>query len=238
MRQVLLERGVVQQTKRWNTLRYMGRIPLLPIQRNGINTFLYAATSAKGRYFFMQCFKQFSDSANNLKKTRTLVITAMFVALNITLDLLNLRIQLTPDLRIGVGFVTSAMVGMLFGPVPAMTAGAAGDMIGWLVNPGGGGYFPGFTITAILAGMIWGLFLYQKKPSFLRLLTARLTISILLNIGLNSLWKMIYFGKAYTVASLLLSVWKNLLLLLPEALLLFVCAKLVTRLAQQMSIHR
>ena len=186
----------------------------------------------------MQYFKQFSDSANNLKKTRTLVITAMFVALNITLDLLNLRIQLTPDLRIGIGFVTSAMVGMLFGPVPAMTAGAAGDMIGWLVNPGGGGYFPGFTITAILAGMIWGLFLYQKKPSFLRLLTARLTISILLNIGLNSLWKMIYFGKAYTVASLLLSVWKNLLLLLPEALLLFVCAKLVTRLAQQMSIHR
>lgn len=186
----------------------------------------------------MQFFKLFSDSADNLKKSRTLSITAMFVALNVTLDLLNLRIQLTPDLRIGVGFVTSAMVGMLFGPIPAMIAGAAGDMLGWLVNTGGGGYFPGFTITAILAGMIWGLFLYQKKPSFLRLLVARLSISILLNIGLNSFWKMIYFGKAYTVASLLLSVWKNLLLLLPEALLLFVCAKLVVRLAKQMSIHR
>lgn len=181
---------------------------------------------------------RFTRSAKGLKNSRTLAVTAMFVALNVTLDLLNLRIQLTPDLRIGIGFLANAMIGMLFGPVPAMTAGAAGDILGWLVNPGGGGYFPGFTITAILAGMVWGLFLFEKKPAFWRCLAARLTISLLLNICLNNMWKYIYFGKAYTVASFLISVWKNLLLLLPEALLLFACAKLVTKLSERIFIHR
>ena len=60
--------------------------------------------------------EKFSTSAHSIRNTRTLAVTAMFVALNVTLDLLNLRIQLTPDLRIGVGFLANAMVGMLFGP--------------------------------------------------------------------------------------------------------------------------
>lgn len=172
----------------------------------------------------------FRSSARQLKNPRTLALTALFVAMNLTLDLLNLRIQLTPDLRIGVGFLTSAMVGMLFGPVAAMTAGAAGDMVGWLVNPGGGAYFPGFTITAILAGAVWGIFLYGRNPRLLNCLAARATISLVLNIGLNSLWKYIYFGAAYTAASLVASVVKNLVLLVPETLLLLACARLVQQL--------
>ena len=193
----------------------------------------------KGRYFFVsELAEKFSTSAHSIRNTRTLAVTAMFVALNVTLDLLNLRIQLTPDLRIGVGFLANAMVGMLFGPSVAMMAGASSDILGWLVNPGGGAYFPGFTITAILAGVVWGCFLYKEKLSFWRCLAGRLTISLVLNIGLNSVWKLVYFGKGYTIASLVLSVWKNLLLLLPEALLLFVCAKLVDKLFKNAFIHR
>ncbi len=94
---------------------------------------------------------------------RALAVTAVLIAINITLDLLNIRIQLTPQLRIGFGFLTSAMVGMLFGPVVAMTAGAATDLLGWLVNNGGGAYFPGFTLTAVLAGLIWGVALYKNR---------------------------------------------------------------------------
>lgn len=186
----------------------------------------------------MNSFKNIQQSAQNLKSTRTLAFMALFVALNVTLDLLNIRIQLTPDLRIGVGFVANAMIAMLFGAVPAMTAGAASDMLGWLVNPGGGGYFPGFTVTAVLAGLVWGVFLYQKKLSFPRCLAARFTISLFLNIGLNSVWKLIYFGKGYTMASLMLSVWKNLLLLIPETILLFACAKLVQKLAKRLFLMR
>ncbi|MDO5603425.1 MAG: folate family ECF transporter S component, partial [Oscillospiraceae bacterium] len=156
---------------------------------------------------------QLRDSAAQLKSPRALALTALFIALNIAMDALNLRIQLTPDLRIGFGFLTSAMVGMLFGPVVAMTAGAATDILGWLVNTGGGAYFPGFTLTAILAGLIWGLFLYQRPLKWWRCLGAKLVINVFLNIFLNSVWMHIYYGKAMIVADLPLRIGKNLLLL-------------------------
>ena len=66
--------------------------------------------------------EQFVCSAEEFRSPRALAVTAVLIAINITLDLLNIRIQLTPQLRIGFGFLTSAMVGMLFGPVVAMTA--------------------------------------------------------------------------------------------------------------------
>ena len=75
-----------------------------------------------------QCFRQ---SARQFHHPRTLALTALLVALNLTLDALNIRIQLTPQLRISLGFVALAMVGMLFGPITAMTAGAASDFVGW-----------------------------------------------------------------------------------------------------------
>lgn len=174
-----------------------------------------------------QLYARFCASAAGLRQPRTLAMTAMLVALNVTLDLLNIRIPLTQEQRIGIGFLTSAMIGMLFGPVPAMTAGAASDMLGWLVNNGGGAYYPGFTITAILAGLVWGMWLYGTKPNFWRCLGARATVSVVLNIGLNNLWKYLYFGKGYTFVAVLISIGKNLILLLPEAILLLACARFV-----------
>lgn len=175
--------------------------------------------------------KQNTTPRTSLKDTRTLTITAMFVALNVTLDLLNLRIQLTPDLRITFGFLANAMVGMLFGAKIAMVAAGISDVLGWVVNTGGFAYFPGFTITAVLAGAVWGFFFYKQSPSFLRCFFARLTVSLALNLGLNSLWKMIFFGKGYTIASFTLAIWKNALLLIPETLLLLLMLKIIQKIA-------
>ncbi len=175
-----------------------------------------------------QIKKMFHQSAEELRKPSALVLTAVFVALNITLDLLNVRIQLTPQLRIGFGFLTNAMVGMLFGPVVAMCAGAATDFLGWVVNPGGGAYFPGFTVTAILAGLVWGVFLYQKKVTVWRALCAKGIINLFLNIGLNSIWLKIFYGKGM-LAELPMRIGKNLLMLPIEVVLLFFVAKAVVK---------
>ena len=174
-----------------------------------------------------QLYARFCASAAGLRQPRTLAMTAMLVALNVTLDLLNIRIQITPEQRTGVGSLTSAMIGMLFGPVPAMTAGAASDILGGLVNTGGGSYYPGCTATAILAGLVWGVWLYGAKPNFWRCLGARATVSVVLNIGLNNVWKYLYFGKGYTFVAVVTSIVKNLVLLLPETILLLACARLV-----------
>ncbi len=180
----------------------------------------------------------FRDSAQEFHSPRTLAVVALLIALNITLDALNIRLQLTPQLRIGFGFLTSAMAGMLFGPVVAMTAGAAMDFLGWVVNTGGGAYFPGFTLTAILAGLIWGLALYHKPLRWYRALAAKFCINIFLNIFLNSFWLYLYYGKSFQLTTLPLRIGKNLLMLPIEVLLVMFVGGLVHKIDQRSVYHR
>lgn len=150
----------------------------------------------------------FSRSLGELKNPRCLVLTAMFIAMNITLDLLKLRIDIPGFPRIGVGFLTNASIGMLFGPVVCMMMGFCTDVLGFMLNPGtgGGGYFPGYTLTAMVAGVIWGVCLYctdsksEGKLSFLlRTLAARVLITLVCNVFMNTLWLTLQGGKGMWV---------------------------------------
>jgi len=94
--------------------------------------------------------------------TRKLAISAMLV----TLDLLFTRLLAvnTPLMKIGFGFAAVAMSAMLFGPLWAMLTAALGDLLGSVLFPVGP-FFPGFTLTAALTGLIFGLCLYNKRRS-------------------------------------------------------------------------
>ena len=111
----------------------------------------------------------FVRSLRELKSTRCLALTALLIAMNIALDLMGLELRLPPDLKIGFGFLANAAVGMLFGPSVAMMAGVCTDLLGYIA--GGlsmGMYFPGFTLTAVVAGLFWGLWLYPRRVSVWR----------------------------------------------------------------------
>ena len=172
----------------------------------------------------------FSSSLKELKSTRCLALTALLIAINIALDLLGLTIKLPPNLRIGFGFLCNAAVGMLFGPVVGMMAGVCTDVLGYFAgNLTMGAYFPGYTLTAIVGGLFWGLWLYPRKISVWRAVGAKACINLFCNIGLNTLWLTITGGKAMSVL-LALRVPKNLLMLPIEAALLYFGMKLVLRL--------
>lgn len=97
----------------------------------------------------------FVRSLHELKSTRCIAVTALLIAINITLDLLGLTIKLPPNLRIGFGFLCNAAIGMLFGPVVGMMAGVCTDVLGYFAgNLSMGAYFPGYTLTAVVGGLI------------------------------------------------------------------------------------
>ena len=124
--------------------------------------------------------------------TRDLIIISMLMALTIVLER-NFSIQ-TLGIRIGFGFVPVACTAMLYGPVISGVSYALADFIGISLFPTGGGYFPGFTITALLTGVIYGLFLYNKKKNFLNVTIAVSIICLLLNLGLDTLWLYILYN--------------------------------------------
>ena len=101
-----------------------------------------------------------------------------------------------PIVRIGFGFLPIAIIGMMYGPLSAGIAYAIGDLLGMALFPSGS-FFPGFTLTAFLTGVTYGLFLYNKPKTWPRIVGAVLTVCLVLNLGLDTYWLSILMGKGY-----------------------------------------
>lgn len=101
----------------------------------------------------------------------------------------------TWNLKIGFSFVPIVVTAMLFGGVYAGLVGAIGDIIGAILFPVGP-YFPGFTITAFLNGVIFAFFL-KKKPTFMNIVISVLLVQIVGSLGLNTFWISMLYGSPF-----------------------------------------
>lgn len=109
------------------------------------------------------------------------------------------------NLRISFTFIPIAVAAMLFGPMPAALLGALIDVLGALLFPSGV-FFPGYTLTAIVQGLIYGLFLSEQpgetreastRRDVLRVIGAVLVYTLVCSLGLNTLWISITSGSPY-----------------------------------------
>ena len=186
---MLHERGVVVQTKsrRFTDLRCGCCIPLPKLRK--FNTSVLVA-KLNGGVFYM-----FKSSAKALKSLPTMATAAMMVALFVVLY--TVKIPLALESRVSLTFIPVAVSAYLLGPVPAMIVGGIGDILGCMLFPSGP-YFPGFTISAMLSGLIYGVFFYRHTDKIkLRIILAKLVIILFVNIGLNTLWLSIMYHKAF-----------------------------------------
>lgn len=99
------------------------------------------------------------------------------------------------NLKIGFSFVPVVVAAILYGPLQAGIVGGVADFIGAILFPIGI-YFPGFTLTAFLTGIIFGIFLHKEQNSF------RIGGAVVLNqlgcsLLINSLWISILYTSPY-----------------------------------------
>lgn len=124
------------------------------------------------------------------------ILTSMALLLALQLVLTRFASITIPDIvRIGFSFLPLALSAMLFGPLLAGTQGVVEDFLGMALFPQGP-YFPGFTLSAFLKGAVFGLLLYNKPKSWLRILLAVLINTVFIDLGLNTLWISILYHKA------------------------------------------
>ena len=113
---------------------------------------------------------------------RDIAMLAVLIALNVIA---------AEVLELNFGFVPLAVAAMLFGPAPAMVVGVIGDIIGALIFSAGDFFF-GYTLTALLTGLFYGLYLHKpeedRKKRLIRILLAQLLVSLICFAGLNTLW--------------------------------------------------
>ena len=125
--------------------------------------------------------------------TRMLAYMSVLVAVEIVLSrFLSINAW---NIKIGFSFVPIVLAAMLYGPLCAGIVAALGDFLGAILFPIGA-YFPGFTLTAFLTGVVFGLFLY-KKQTFPRTVAAVGNNQFILGLFLNTYWISVLYGSPY-----------------------------------------
>ena len=143
----------------------------------------------------MRNFKDlFVSSSKELKKLRTITLCAMFGAISIVLG--SLTIMVADFLKIGFSFLPNEFIFYLFGPGVGAIYGAAMDILTFMVKPTGTFFF-GFTISAILNGLLYGVGLYKTPLSLKRIFVVNVVQMIFINILLNTYWLTILIGKGF-----------------------------------------
>ena len=96
---------------------------------------------------------------SNLRNTKVLTAAALLTAIGIIAGFF--KIPITNLIEIRFASIPIAAAGALFGPGIAAIVGILTDIGGFLVKPTGP-YFPGFTISGAVSGLIYGIMLHRK----------------------------------------------------------------------------
>lgn len=174
----------------------------------------------------LQIKKQFADSFEELKSLRTIVVTAMFMAIGIVLGAM-FTIQIGSFLKIGFSFIANEMTALMFGPVVGGIMGGLTDIIKYIMKPTGPFFF-GWTFNAILGAVIYGTILYHRPVSFKRILIAKIIVAVLVNMVLGTYWLQVMYGKAF-FAILPGRALKQLIAVPIESLLFYIVAKTLSK---------
>lgn len=180
---------------------------------------------------FTKLATSFSQSRQELKKTTTLTCTALLLCASLLIS--TFTIQLNPYMKIGFSVVPITVVGALFGPFVGGLAGGLGDIMRFLLRPSGA-YFFGFTFDSIVNGIIFGLFLYKKKPTLKNVAIMQIVSTVVVSLILHNMWSCLLYNKAMLVI-LPASILKNVLKLPIDIAILYAVLKVVDQVKEQIS---
>lgn len=136
------------------------------------------------------------------------------------------------SLGLGLSYLFLALIAMLYGPIVGLVIGALSDILGFYMIPSGYGFFIGYVFDSMLACFMYGLCFYKSKITFTRCFYARVFVNLYINVIQGSTWWSIINNFTFNQFKdylLIISLPKNLVYLLPQALLLFITFKLLAK---------
>jgi len=142
-------------------------------------------------------FLRKSDMSDNTKIVLSALLVALFVVLRRPLAIP------TPLFNFDLVFIPIIFAAFVMGPVWAMLVAGLGDLVAAVAFPVGI-YSPLITLSFMIAGFVYGLFLFRKrnksnKTLLINLIIASLIVLVGERILLMSLWLQILFGDAWLV---------------------------------------
>jgi len=136
-----------------------------------------------------------------IPRIRKIILAGLLLAVYILLD--RVFTISTPIQKINLSLIAVMLTAIILGWKYAVVVGGLGDLIGAITMPFGP-YFPGFTLSAALIGLIYGFWIYRdpnkeiKEWKFiLRIIGSNILVLVLISVLLNGLWVYIMMNKAY-----------------------------------------
>lgn len=124
---------------------------------------------------------------------------------------------------------------MLFGPFVGGVMGALADIIGYIAKPTGP-YFPGFTVSGIVSGVIFALVFYKKEITIKRVIVVQVLQMLVISFGLNNLWLSILYKSGF-VAIFMTRLVKTIVMFPIDVILIYLVMKAVKRIYQQLNLN-
>lgn len=142
-----------------------------------------------------------SEKSFSQKKILKLCCLGVLIAMQVVLAR-YLAIPVGDMMRFSTSFIPVVIGARLFGALGGMVVYGLGDLVGAIVFPTGGAFFPGYTITAAVVGLIFGLILKEKKDETALQKNTKSVSAVLLTqlIGsflMNSFWRSFQTGTPY-----------------------------------------
>ena len=167
-------------------LRYQLRIPLLQHRSGSLLAVAFTIDNTD------PCYGRKEEAMHTKMSVKSISIFGILVAMEIILARFSIH---TWNLKIGFSFIPVVVAAIFYGPVTAGLVGAIGDIMGYILFPVGA-YFPGFTLTAFVTGMIFGFFL-RKSQSVLNVVLAVLCVQIFVSQFMTTYWISFLYGSPY-----------------------------------------
>ncbi|MGE4353358.1 MAG: folate family ECF transporter S component [Oscillospiraceae bacterium] len=133
-----------------------------------------------------------------MKKMNVRMLTQISMLIALQLVLSRFLSISTDSLRIGFGFVPMALCGIMFGPYWGAIAYALADIIGAMLFYGS--LNPLITISVMIAGFCYGLFLHRENVRFFPNVALAVFASCIICSGLITTFALsLYLGNPFIV---------------------------------------
>ncbi|MFZ2539031.1 MAG: folate family ECF transporter S component [Oscillospiraceae bacterium] len=132
-------------------------------------------------------------------KIKTMVTAAFFVALDIIVTRylgFEFPSPMGP-IKFDFQMVVAALCGYALGPVWGCLTLITSDLLGVMLNSGTLGMFFGFTVSAMMRGLLFGFFLHNKQIKPTRIILSIALVFIPVDLFLNTLWLSMLIGTPY-----------------------------------------
>ena len=138
-------------------------------------------------------------SKDNMSSLVMMGTLAMLTALEIVLSRL-VPVVSSQQIKVSFAFVPVVIAAYLYGVKGGALVSGISDVLGAIMFPVGE-FFPGFTLTAILIGAVFGIFLGKKADGklnpFFRSFIPVLITQLVLSLGLNTFWISYMYHSPY-----------------------------------------